>query len=108
MREDVKTRVLAVGKYIIRTKATIRKTTIVFGVGRTTIYVDITKRLPEINYQIALEVKSILKFNKAERHIRGGNATKKKLKKLMRFLPVRGTGKASIYREIYILNKKKK
>lgn len=80
MKDHIEERVLAAGAYIIRTKATIRKTAIVFGVSKSTIHKDITERLLEINPQIAIEAKSILDYNKAVRNIRGGNATKLKYK----------------------------
>ncbi|MGM8277410.1 sporulation transcriptional regulator SpoIIID, partial (plasmid) [Clostridium perfringens] len=60
--------------------ATIRKTAKVFGVSKSTIHKDMTERLPKINPDIAEEAKSILDLNKAERHIRGGKATKLKYK----------------------------
>lgn len=80
MKDYIEKRVLAAGKYITRTKATIRKTAIVFGVSKSTIHKDITVRLLEINPQIAAETKSILDYNKAVRNIRGGDATKLKYK----------------------------
>ena len=80
MKDYIEVRVLAVGKYIVRTKATIRRTAIVFGVSKTTIYKDMTERLPEINPQIATKAKIIFDYNKTVRNIRGGNATKLKYK----------------------------
>lgn len=80
MKMHVEDRVLEVANYIIGSKATIRKTAKVFGVGKSTIYKDITERLLEINPQIAQKAKTILDYNKAERHIRGGQVTKMKYK----------------------------
>lgn len=80
MKDYIEERVLDVAKYIIDSKATIRKTAKVFGVSKSTIHKDMTERLPKINPEIAEETHSILEFNKAERHIRGGNATKMKYK----------------------------
>lgn len=82
MKDYIEERVLEVAKYIIDSKATIRKTAKVFGVSKSTIHKDMTERLPKINPQIATEAKYILDFNKAERHIRGGKATKMKYKTL--------------------------
>ncbi len=82
MKDYIEERVLEVAKYIIDSKATIRKTAKVFGVSKSTIHKDMTERLPKINPQIATEAKDILDFNKAERHIRGGKATKMKYKTL--------------------------
>lgn len=80
MKDYIEERVLEVAKYIIDSKATIRKTAKVFGVSKSTIHKDMTERLPKINPEIAEEAKIILDLNKAERHIRGGKATKLKYK----------------------------
>ncbi|GAA0770611.1 MULTISPECIES: sporulation transcriptional regulator SpoIIID [Clostridium] len=80
MKDYIEDRVLEVAKYIIESEATIRKTASVFGVSKSTIHKDMTERLPKINAQIAEEAKNILDLNKAERHIRGGKATKMKYK----------------------------
>jgi putative DeoR family transcriptional regulator (stage III sporulation protein D) len=80
LKDYIEERVLEVANYIIDSKATIRKTAKVFGVSKSTIHKDMTERLPKINPQIADEAKMILDFNKAERHIRGGKATKMKYK----------------------------
>jgi len=80
LKDYIEDRVLEVAKYIIESEATIRKTASVFGVSKSTIDKDMTERLPKINAQIAEEAKNILDLNKAERHIRGGKATKMKYK----------------------------
>jgi putative DeoR family transcriptional regulator (stage III sporulation protein D) len=80
LKDYIEERVLEVAHYIIDSKATIRKTAKVFGVSKSTIHKDMTERLPKINPQIAEEAKEILDYNKAERHIRGGKATKMKYK----------------------------
>jgi len=80
LKDYIEQRVLEAAKYIIESKATIRKTAKIFGVSKSTIHKDVTERLPKINPQIAERAKSVLEYNKAERHIRGGNATKMKYK----------------------------
>ena len=80
MKDYIEDRVLEVAKYIIESKSTIRRTAKVFGVSKSTIHKDMTERLPTINPQIANEAKTILDLNKAERHIRGGRATRLKYK----------------------------
>lgn len=80
MKDYIEERVLDVAKYIIESRATIRKTAKMFGVSKSTVHKDITERLPKINPQIAKEAKEILDLNKSERHIRGGKATKMKYK----------------------------
>ncbi|KRQ87729.1 Stage III sporulation protein D [Caloramator mitchellensis] len=80
MKDYIEERVLEVAQYIIETRATIRKAAKTFGVSKSTVHKDITERLPKINPQVAKEAKEILDVNKAERHIRGGKATKLKYK----------------------------
>ncbi len=80
MKDYIEERVLEVAKYIIDSKATIRRTAKMFGVSKSTVHKDITERLPKINPLVAKEAKEILDLNKAERHIRGGKATKMKYK----------------------------
>ena len=80
MKDYIEDRVLEVAKYIIESKATIRRTAKVFGVSKSTIHKDMTERLPTINPQIANQAKTILDLNKSERHIRGGRATRLKYK----------------------------
>jgi len=80
LKDYIEERVLEVAKYIIESKATIRKTAKIFGVSKSTVHKDITERLPKINPAVAKEAREILELNKAERHIRGGRATKLKYK----------------------------
>ena len=69
-----------VAKYILEKNTTVRQTAKTFGVSKSTIHKDMTERLPKINPIIAEKTHSILELNKAERHIRGGKATKLKYK----------------------------
>lgn len=78
MKDYIWKRVLDVGTHIYRTRATVRETSTVFGVSKSTVHKDVTERLPRINPELAARVKAVLEFNKAERHIRGGEATRKK------------------------------
>lgn len=78
MKDYIEERALEIAKYIINEKATVRQTANVFGVSKSTVHKDVTERLPRINPLIAGKVKNILDMNKAERHIRGGKATKLK------------------------------
>lgn len=78
MKDYIYRRVLEVAEYIFETKATVRQAAKVFGVSKSTIHKDITERLDKINPQLADEIKEILEYNKAERHFRGGEATRKK------------------------------
>ncbi len=78
MKDYIEKRALEIAKYIVDERATVRKTARVFGVSKSTVHKDVTERLPKINPLVAIQVKDILDANKAERHIRGGKATKKK------------------------------
>jgi len=78
LKDYIEERVLEVANYIIGSRDTIRKAAKIFGVSKSTIHKDMTERLPMINPVIAMEAKDILDYNKAERHIRGGEATKMK------------------------------
>jgi putative DeoR family transcriptional regulator (stage III sporulation protein D) len=78
VKDYMRERILEVAAYIIDTKATVRQAAKIFGVSKSTVHKDMTERLPEINPEKAKLVKDVLEYNKAERHIRGGKATKKK------------------------------
>ncbi len=82
MKDYMRDRILEIAEYIISTKATVRQAAKVFGVSKSTVHKDMTERLVEINPEKAKLVKEVLEFNKAERHIRGGRATRRKYLKL--------------------------
>ena len=64
--------------YIINTKDTVRGAAKKYGISKSTVHKDIAERLDKINPMLAKEVKNVLEENKAERHIRGGEATRRK------------------------------
>ena len=66
--------------YIIENKATVRAAARRFGISKSTVHKDLCERLPTINRGLYRQVKEILNENKAERHIRGGIATRRKYK----------------------------
>ncbi len=78
MKDYIEERVLELARYIIDTGATVRSTAAKFRISKSTVHKDITERLREINPGLAVEVKEVLENNKAERHIRGGLATREK------------------------------
>ncbi|AKL93745.1 stage III sporulation protein D [Clostridium aceticum] len=80
MKDYIEKRVIEIARYIIEEESTVRQTARVFGVSKSTVHKDVTERLPKINPLVANQVKNILEVNKAERHIRGGRATKIKYK----------------------------
>ena len=66
--------------YIVENNATVRATAQKFGISKSTVHKDVTQVLKNSNKSLYLDVKSVLNKNKEERHIRGGEATKKKYK----------------------------
>ena len=81
MRENLEQRAEELAVYIIENRATIRAAAKHFGVSKSTVHKDLSERLREGNRSLWQEVKKILEHNKAERHIRGGNATREKYEK---------------------------
>ena len=75
---SIEERAVNLAHYIIDTKDTVRGAAKKFGVSKSTVHKDVSQRLLTINYALALEVRKILEENKAERHLRGGLATKLK------------------------------
>ncbi len=82
MNEAAHARPEALGEYIIKTGATVRTAAKVFSVSKSTVHTDVTKRLAEIDKSLYSEVRRVLEKNKSERHLRGGNATREKYKKI--------------------------
>ena len=78
MKEYISERVILLAEYIIENKATVRKAAKQFNISKSTVHKDITERLLLINGALAAEAKRVLEENKANRHIRGGLATKHK------------------------------
>ena len=66
--------------YIIENSATVRQAAKQFGISKSTVHKDIAERLPCFNRQLYLQAKAVLEENNAQRHIRGGMATRKKYK----------------------------
>lgn len=78
MKAYIEERAIEIGTYIIDSNATVRQTAKKFGVSKSTVHKDVSDRLIYINPSLAKEVRKVLDLNKAERHIRGGMATKEK------------------------------
>lgn len=71
-------RALRLGRHILKTKQTVRQTAQVFGVSKSTVHYDVSKRLKKINFQLYEKIHKILDDNFNSKHIRGGEATRKK------------------------------
>ena len=80
MKSYIEERAVEVANFIVSSNATVRETAKKFGISKSTIHKDITERVEKINPQLAKDVRKVLEINKAERHIRGGMATKEKYK----------------------------
>ena len=79
---SIEERAVNLAHYIIDSKDTVRGAASKYGISKSTVHKDVSERLIKINPSLAREVREILNENKAQRHIRGGMATKMKYKKL--------------------------
>ena len=82
MKREIYLRVTEAAEYIAREGVTVRACAEKFGVSKTTIHKDMRERLPEIDSALAERVSGVLAKNRAERHIRGGMATREKYGRL--------------------------
>ena len=80
-KKEIEERAINLAQYIIDSKDTVRGAAKIFCISKSTVHKDVTERLMQINPLLAKEVRGILNENKAERHIRGGMATKLKYMK---------------------------
>ena len=78
MKDYIEERAIELARYIIENNSTVRATAKIFNVSKSTVHKDVHERLTKINPVLYEQAKTILEQNKAERHIRGGMATKKK------------------------------
>lgn len=77
MSDNYDDRAVKEGEYIVSCGATVRDCAKAFGIGKSTVHCDVTKRLAYVDPLLAEQVRSVLKVNLSERHIRGGDSTKK-------------------------------
>ena len=80
MYNSIEERAADVAAYIVENKSTVRAAAKKFGISKSTVHKDITERLSRINPAMYAQVRTLLDINKAERHMRGGLATRKKYK----------------------------
>lgn len=78
VRTNIEERACDLAVYILENKATVRAAAAQFGVSKSTVHKDLTERLPRVNPGLYQQVRQLLDQNKAERHIRGGLATRRK------------------------------
>ena len=79
---SVKERCVLLATYLIENRSTVRAVASKFGVSKSTVHKDITENLKRVNPELYDQAKEILETNKSERHIRGGEATRKKFSKI--------------------------
>ena len=80
MRDNMEERCEVLAAYILENKATVRAAAKKFGISKSTVHKDLSERLPMFKRSLYLQVKAVMEENKAQRHIRGGIATRKKYK----------------------------
>ena len=78
MKGNIEERACQLALYIIENRTTVRAAAQKFGISKSTVHKDLSERLPAFNQPLYLQVKGVLEENKAERHIRGGMATREK------------------------------
>ncbi len=78
LRGNIEERACELATYIIENRTTVREAARRFGISKSTVHKDIQERLPLYNRSLYLQVKEVLDENKAQRHIRGGIATRRK------------------------------
>ena len=84
MEETIDRRAEALAIYITENQATVRAAAARFGVSKSTVHKDLTDRLRRQNRSLYLQVRAVLDRNKAERHLRGGEATRRKYRQQKR------------------------
>jgi putative DeoR family transcriptional regulator (stage III sporulation protein D) len=80
MKDYIKERVIEIANYIIENNSTVRTAAKEFNVSKSTVHKDVHERLLKINRDLYKKCNRVLEKNKAERHIRGGLATRRKYK----------------------------
>jgi len=82
MKDYIEERTITLAEYIVENKTTVRDTARKFNISKSTVHKDVAERIWQINKTLAKNVKDVLSENKADRHIRGGIATKNKYEAL--------------------------
>ncbi len=80
MKGVVEERAIELGEYILQNNATVRSAAKRFHISKSTVHKDVSERLQTVNPQLYGQVRHVLEVNKAQRHIRGGQATRRKYK----------------------------
>ena len=78
MDESITRRCVTVAQYMLERRATVRQAAAKFGLSKSSVHKDMCQRLPKIDARLARQVASLLEYNKAVRHLRGGEATRRR------------------------------
>ena len=78
LKANIEERACELARYMVENNATVRSAANRYSISKSTVHKDLSERLESVDRELYLRVKSVLEKNKAERHIRGGNATRKK------------------------------
>ena len=81
MRADPEQRAVQLAEYIVERGATMRAAAAAFGCSKSTVHKDVSVRLVRVSPGLSAQVRAVLARNKAERHLRGGAATRRKYRK---------------------------
>ena len=76
MDEAIRFRCLQVAEWMITHQATVRQAARAFGLSKSSVHKDLTQRLPEVSHARGVLVQQLMQHNKAQRHLRGGDATR--------------------------------
>ena len=82
VNQAIERRVLMAAEYIVATGATVRAAAKVLGVSKSTVHKDMEMRLPQLSKALSKEVAAVFACNKAQRHLRGGEATRRRYERL--------------------------
>lgn len=76
--DSIQERCVILGKYLVEHRSTVRAVAAEFNISKSTVHKDVTQILKKVDIDLYDSVKEILEINKKERHLRGGEATRKK------------------------------
>ncbi len=82
MRQDIQDRCISLGKYIVRTGATVRQAALEYGISKSSVHKDMRERLQYVHPGLYAEVRDILDYHHAVRHLRGGAATRERWERI--------------------------
>ncbi|MDO4566528.1 MAG: sporulation transcriptional regulator SpoIIID [Oscillospiraceae bacterium] len=83
-------RAVLLARYIVETGATVRSAAVAFGIGKSTVHSDVTKKLRRYDAALWARCREVLERNREERHLRGGDATRRKYAELRELKKLRG------------------